>query len=41
MIDDADHLTPDNPFDVHSLPAGHIGVVLQARELAALLDQLT
>lgn len=40
MIDDADHLTPDNPFDVHSLPAGHVGVVLQARELAAILDRL-
>ncbi|MCU1639892.1 MAG: alpha/beta hydrolase [Nocardia sp.] len=40
MIDDADRLTPDNPFDVHSLPAGHVGVVLQARELAAILDGL-
>jgi pimeloyl-ACP methyl ester carboxylesterase len=40
MIDDADRLTPDNPFDVHSLSAGHVGVVLQARELAAILDRL-
>ncbi len=40
MIADADRLTPDNPFDVHSLPAGHTGVVLRARELAALLDSL-
>ncbi|MEV0075549.1 alpha/beta fold hydrolase [Nocardia neocaledoniensis] len=40
MIDDADRLTPDNPFDVHSLPAGHVGVVFLARELAALLDGL-
>ncbi|MFJ9367060.1 alpha/beta hydrolase [Nocardia sp. NPDC101769] len=40
MIDDADRLTPDNPFDVHSLAAGHVSVVLQARELAAILDRL-
>ncbi len=40
MIDDADRLTPANPFDVHSLPAGHAGVILQARELAAILDRL-
>ncbi|QIS20378.1 hypothetical protein [Nocardia terpenica] len=40
MIDDADRLTPDNFFDVHSLPAGHAGVALQARELAAILDKL-
>lgn len=41
MIDDADRLTPDNRFDIHTLPAGHAGVVLQARELAAILDRLT
>ncbi|NNH68497.1 alpha/beta fold hydrolase [Nocardia uniformis] len=40
MIDDADRLTPDNPFDVHSLDAGHVSVIYQARELAAILDQL-
>lgn len=40
MIDDADRLTPDNPFDVHSLEAGHAGVMFRARELAAILDQL-
>ncbi|MEC3914855.1 alpha/beta hydrolase [Nocardia sp. CDC160] len=40
MIEDADRLTPDNPFDVHSLAAGHVGVVLQARELAAILGGL-
>ncbi|MEU6587199.1 alpha/beta fold hydrolase [Nocardia sp. NPDC046763] len=40
MIDDADRLTPDNPFDVHDLAAGHVGVVLQARRLAAILDRL-
>lgn len=40
MIDDADRLTPDNRFDVHSLAAGHVGVVLQSRELAAILDHL-
>ncbi|MEV6769321.1 alpha/beta fold hydrolase [Nocardia sp. NPDC051030] len=40
MIDDADQLTPNNPFDVHSLAAGHVGVVFRARELAAILDRL-
>lgn len=40
MIDDADALTPDNRFDVHSLSAGHVGVVLQARDLAAILDRI-
>lgn len=40
MIADADRLTPGNPFDVHWLDAGHAGVVLRARELAALLDRL-
>lgn len=40
MIEDADRLTPGNRFDVHSLPAGHVGVVYQARELAAILDRL-
>ncbi|MGV9408669.1 alpha/beta hydrolase [Nocardia sp. NPDC003693] len=40
MIHDADHLTPDNPFDVHDLAAGHVGVVLRAREVAAILDSL-
>lgn len=40
MIADADRLTPDNPFDVHTLDAGHGGVVLRARELASLLDRL-
>lgn len=40
MIDDADRLTPDNPFDVHTLSAGHAGVMFQARELAAILDRL-
>ena len=39
MIADADRLTPGNPFDVHTLDAGHAGVVLRARELAALLDR--
>ncbi|MEU8901461.1 alpha/beta fold hydrolase [Nocardia sp. NPDC048505] len=40
MIEDADQLTPDNRFDVHSLEAGHIDVVFRARELAELLDRL-
>ncbi|MFC9994066.1 alpha/beta hydrolase [Nocardia sp. NPDC127526] len=41
MITDADRLTPGNPFDVHTLQAGHVGVILQTRELAAILDSLT
>ncbi|WP_336083295.1 alpha/beta hydrolase [Nocardia sp. SSK8] len=41
MIGDADRLTPDNPFDVHTLDAGHVGVVLRSRELAEILDRLT
>ncbi|MEV6278970.1 alpha/beta hydrolase [Nocardia sp. NPDC051832] len=40
MIEDADRLAPDNPFDVHSLPAGHVGVIRQAGALAAILDKL-
>lgn len=40
MIDDADRLTPNNPFDIHDLAAGHVGVILQARELAAILGRL-
>ncbi|MEV6061671.1 alpha/beta fold hydrolase [Nocardia asteroides] len=40
MIDDADRLTPDNPFDVHTLPTGHIGVPLQASALATILAGL-
>ncbi|MFF0494531.1 alpha/beta hydrolase [Nocardia sp. NPDC004068] len=37
MITDADQRTPANPFTVHTLTAGHVGVILQARALAALL----
>lgn len=40
MIDDADRLTPNNPFDVHDLAAGHVGIALQARRLAAILGRL-
>jgi hypothetical protein len=40
MIEDADRLTPDNRFDVHALDSGHVGVILKARELAAILDRL-
>ncbi|WP_157128826.1 hypothetical protein [Nocardia amamiensis] len=40
MIDDADRLTPDNRFDIHTLSAGHVGVILRSRELAAILDRL-
>lgn len=40
MIEDADRLTPDNRFDIHTLDSGHAGVILKARELAAVLDRL-
>ncbi|WP_278262779.1 hypothetical protein [Nocardia sp. AG03] len=40
MIADADRLTPDNPFDVHTLPAGHVDIALHAEDLASLLAKL-
>ncbi|MFE3545844.1 alpha/beta hydrolase [Nocardia sp. NPDC059177] len=40
MITDADRLTPDNPFDVHTLPTGHVDLALHSAELAAVLDKL-
>lgn len=40
MIDDADRLTPGNHFDVHTLAAGHVDVILHSRELAEVLDRL-
>ncbi|MGK3203179.1 alpha/beta hydrolase [Amycolatopsis sp. MEPSY49] len=41
LIAQADALTPDNPFDVHSLPGNHAGFGLpaHARAVAAILDK--
>ncbi|MFE6777499.1 alpha/beta hydrolase [Streptomyces sp. NPDC057702] len=40
MIADADAATPDNPFDVHTLPLSHVGYVSRPREVAELLAGL-
>ncbi|MYW91521.1 alpha/beta hydrolase [Amycolatopsis rubida] len=36
MISEADQVTPDNPFQVHSLPGGHSPFVIRPAELAAM-----
>ncbi|RZQ62896.1 alpha/beta fold hydrolase [Amycolatopsis suaedae] len=38
LIADADRLTPDNPFTVHTVHASHAGFLLKAKEVAAILD---
>lgn len=40
FIREADALTPDNPFDVHSLDASHCGPLVWPAELATLLTGL-
>ncbi|MDT0270391.1 alpha/beta fold hydrolase [Streptomyces sp. DSM 44915] len=40
LIAEADALTPDNPYDVHTLTTSHAGFVLRPAEVAALLDRL-
>lgn len=40
MIANADALTPDNPFDVHTLAASHVGYFSQPAEFAKVLDAL-
>lgn len=40
MIHEADALTPDNPFVVHSLAASHGGIMLRVAELAEILTGL-
>jgi pimeloyl-ACP methyl ester carboxylesterase len=40
FIADADALTPDNPFDVHSLDVSHAAVLVRPAETAALLSSL-
>ncbi|WP_116198555.1 alpha/beta hydrolase [Amycolatopsis circi] len=37
FIEEADALTPGNPFDVHSLPVGHIDPLLRPTGLAEIL----
>jgi len=37
MIADADDLTPGNPFDVHTLDAGHFAPISRAPQLADIL----
>ncbi|MFF6002405.1 alpha/beta hydrolase [Prauserella flavalba] len=41
LIAEADALTPDNPYDVHTLDTSHVGFVFRAAEVAAILDGLT
>ncbi|MGW4485847.1 alpha/beta hydrolase [Amycolatopsis sp. NPDC004368] len=41
FIEEADALTPANPFDVHSLDASHLGPLVRAGELAEVLAGLT
>ncbi|WP_405615416.1 alpha/beta hydrolase [Streptomyces sp. NBC_01508] len=40
LIAEADELTPDNPYDVHTLESSHAGFVLQAPKVAGILDGL-
>ncbi|MET4927651.1 hypothetical protein P3L51_35740, partial [Streptomyces sp. PSRA5] len=40
LIAETDELTPDNPYDVHSLAGSHTGFVLQAPKVAGILDGL-
>ncbi|APU13603.1 MULTISPECIES: alpha/beta fold hydrolase [Actinoalloteichus] len=40
LIAEADALTPDNPYDVHTLDTSHVGFLYRAREVAALLAGL-
>jgi pimeloyl-ACP methyl ester carboxylesterase len=41
LIAEADALTPDNPYDVHTLATSHVGFLLKPAKLASILDQLT
>ncbi|MFF4160441.1 alpha/beta fold hydrolase [Streptomyces sp. NPDC001678] len=40
LIAEADALTPDNPYDVHSLDTSHTGFVLRPAEVVEILDGL-
>ncbi|HEY3502011.1 MAG TPA: alpha/beta hydrolase [Actinocatenispora sp.] len=41
LIAEADALTPDNPYNVHSLATSHVGFVLDPARLVGILDRLT
>ena len=41
LIAEADALTPDNPYDVHTLDTTHVGFLFRAAEVAAILDKLS
>lgn len=41
LIAEADALTPDNPYDVHTLDASHVGFLFTPDRLVGILDQLT
>lgn len=40
FIAEADALTPDNPFDVHSLDCSHVRILVRPEETAAILADL-
>ncbi|WP_329034022.1 alpha/beta hydrolase [Streptomyces sp. NBC_01725] len=40
LIAEADELTPQNPYDVHTLDSSHTGFLLQAPKVAGILDGL-
>lgn len=40
LIAEADALTPDNPYDVHTLTTSHVGFLLQARKLTDILAEV-
>ncbi|MHC5904649.1 alpha/beta fold hydrolase [Streptomyces sp. S6] len=41
LIAECDALTPDNPYDVHTLATSHTGFLLDPAKLAGILDRLT
>jgi len=41
LIAEADALTPDNPYDVHTLDTSHVGFLFRAPEVATILDKLS
>ncbi|MFF5665778.1 alpha/beta hydrolase [Streptomyces griseofuscus] len=41
LIAECDALTPDNPYDVHTLATSHVGFLLKPAKLVGILDQLT
>ncbi|MEU3352971.1 alpha/beta fold hydrolase [Streptomyces sp. NPDC037389] len=40
LIAESDALTPDNPYDVHTLDTSHVGFVLRPADVAGILDRL-